>query len=434
MFRRIVNKVKSSIWLYPAIYSVASLMLSVAVAFVDQRYTDAVAHDIHSLFYTTPELAKTVLGIIAGAFITIATFTFSTAMVVLTMYSSQFTPRVVENFLNNQTTMKSFGVFLSGFIYAITSLLLIKADGNGNRVLAASVGVLYVIVGLIYFLIFINNVSTHVQASGLIQRLHDEAMNRISQYRDFVSQKKRVLSGDLEKWIGQRLEVDISSHADGYIQEINYDRLIRLTVEHRGVVCVRKVVGQFVSTKTRVMSICLGPGQDLPEEVIESFQRCLLIGNKRTEAQDFSFTVQKIVEIALKALSPGINDPNTAIHCLQMIGLLLRNLADQPGGYILLTETDDEGQVICESYDFEILLYDTYQQIVHYGQSDAAVMIAVFKSLRLVKDNASSENSRLINAYASLLFEKLKTQHFDHLDLQRLEREAETVPGTVSAV
>lgn len=423
MFRRLVNKIKSSIWLYPAIYSVTSLLLAVAVAFVDQRYTDLLARDIHSLFYTTPDLAKTVLGIIAGAFITIATFTFSTAMVVLTMYSSQFTPRVVENFLNNQTTMKSFGVFLSGFIYAIASLLLIKAEGNGNQVLAASVGVMYVVVGLIYFLIFINNVSTHVQASGLILRLHHEASTRIGQYRDFVREKKRILPADLQEWIGQRHEADIFSHADGYIQEIDYDRLMRLAREHHGTLCVRKVVGQFISTETRVMTICLEPGETLAEEVYESFQQSLLIGNKRTESQDFSFTVQKIVEIALKALSPGINDPNTAIHCLQMIGLLLRSLADLPGGYILLNETDDDGQVICESYDFEILLYDTYQQIILYGQSDAAVLIAVFKSLRLVKDKASSENGRLINVYAALLLEKLKTHPFDQMDLQRLQKE-----------
>ena len=151
MIRKIAYRIKTSIWLYPALYSVGSMLLAIGIAAVDQRFTGVSVYRALHVFATTTELAQAVLGIIAAAFITIATFTFSTAMVMLTMYSSQFTPRVVENFLNNQMTMKSFGVFLSGFIYAITSLLLIKESGESRLVIAASVGVLYIIVGLIYF-------------------------------------------------------------------------------------------------------------------------------------------------------------------------------------------------------------------------------------------------------------------------------------------
>ena len=151
LIRKIAYRIKTSIWLYPALYSVGSMLLAIGIAAVDQRFTGVSIYRALHVFATTTALAQAVLGIIAAAFITIATFTFSTAMVVLTMYSSQFTPRVVENFLNNQMTMKSFGVFLSGFIYAITSLLLIKESGESRLVIAASVGVLYIIVGLIYF-------------------------------------------------------------------------------------------------------------------------------------------------------------------------------------------------------------------------------------------------------------------------------------------
>ncbi|MBE0451345.1 MAG: DUF2254 domain-containing protein, partial [Clostridia bacterium] len=146
MIKKIVNKIKASIWLYPTIYSLFALALSFTITMIDQFYVDKISNDLVDFFFTTTPLAQAVLGIVASAFITIATFTFSTTMVVLTMYSSQFTPRVVENFLNNETTMKSFGVFLSGFIYAITSLLFLNINENGNLVIAASVGVIYVIV------------------------------------------------------------------------------------------------------------------------------------------------------------------------------------------------------------------------------------------------------------------------------------------------
>ena len=108
--KKVINRFRTSVWLYPTIYSLFSLTLSIIITIFSKLYADKIAY-YEDLFYTAPSLAQNVLGIVAGAFITIATFTFSTTMLVLTIYSSQFTPRVVGNFLNNKTTMKSFGVF-----------------------------------------------------------------------------------------------------------------------------------------------------------------------------------------------------------------------------------------------------------------------------------------------------------------------------------
>lgn len=440
VIRKIANRIRNSIWLYPAIYSVGALLLSVLISYVDQHFTEVLADYIPGLLYTNTAFAQMVLGIIAGAFITIATFTFSTAMVVLTMYSSQFTPRVVENFLNNETTMKSFGVFLSGFIFSITSLLLIRSDEQGSLVISASVGVLYIIVGLIYFLIFINNVSMYIQASGLILRLHDEALKRIRQYRDFLKKSEIISEEELKKIVDSRDSVDVFSQADGYIQEIDFMGMKRISKEHNCVVCVKKVVGQFISRETRVATIYQENPEDAARETAGVLQQFITAGNKRTEAQDFSFTIQKIVEIALKALSPGINDPNTAIHCLKIIGLLLRDLSDIRNGYVVLSAKGDDDTVVCEAYDFEVLLHDAYQQIAFYGKFDASVMTAVFKSLRFAKAKASEGNLLIIDDYARMLFERPEGKNYNPLSFRKFEKEyvdliayrkASPVPETV---
>lgn len=421
--KKMINRLKTSIWLYPMIYSLGALVLSISISIVDKTYANEMSYYISDFFYTTPALAQTVLGIVAGAFITIATFTFSTTMVVLTMYSSQFTPRVVENFLNNNTTMKSFGVFLSGFIYAITSLLFINTNEDGNLVIAASIGVVYVIVGLIYFLIFIHNVSTHIQASDLIARLHEDAEKRIKQYRDFIKEFKIISQEELNKIIKKKKAVDIYGQSDGYIQEIDYHRLQKMAEEIPSTICFQKVVGQFVVTETRILTIYTEDEQTFSDELINKMHECIWIGNKKTQAQDFSFSIQKISEIAIKALSPGINDPNTAIHCLKIIGVLLRDLSDIEKGYIVLKNENQPGFLIYEAYDFEILLYDAYNQILFYGQHDASVMIAGFKSLRFIKDKASPEHKKIIEAYAKHLFEKKSIQQCDPLDFIKIEKE-----------
>lgn len=237
---KIFNRIRNSIWLYPTIYSLVALVLSISITIIDKVYAEESLYYVNAIFYTTTALAQAVLGIVAGAFITISTFTFSTTMLVLTMYSSQFTPRVVENFLNNKTTMKSFGIFLSGFIYAITSLLFINTNKDGNLVIAASVGVVYIIVGLVYFLIFIHNVSTHIQASDLIFRLHEEAIREIEQYTNFAKESEIISEVKLNEIIANKNFIKVFAPADGYIQEIDYQRLKNFAQKYKCIVCFEK--------------------------------------------------------------------------------------------------------------------------------------------------------------------------------------------------
>jgi uncharacterized membrane protein len=431
--KQLFNRMKTSIWLYPALYSAGFLLLSVLISFIDTRHAGTMSRYVHDVLFTSAPLAQAILGIIASAFITIATFTFSTAMVVLTMYSSQFTPRVVENFLNNQTTMKSFGVFLSGFIYAITSLLLLKTDRQETLVLAAGVGVLYVIVGLVYFLVFVHSVSTYIQASGLIQRLQREAATCIASYHKFVAEAEPYPDSGLAALAVMKTATELTSLTDGYIQEIDYARMRRVAREHGVQILFRKVAGQFVTTRTRVMTVyrpvrdTANPPGELEESLARELAQCVMTGDKRTEAQDFGFTIQKIVEIAVKALSPGVNDPNTAIHCVNIIGLLMRELADLPGGYLALRGETEAGFAICEANRFDTLLYDAYHQIIHYGRADASVMIGVLKSLRVAREHATEENNGAIDRYVRSLRGQLEATGYDDIAYAKILHEMEAV-------
>lgn len=425
--KKIMNIIKTSIWLYPAVYGLVALILAFGITIFQRQYADQLDMHVNDLFYTSTDLAQKVLGIVAGAFITISTFTFSTTMVVLTMYSSQFTPRVVENFLNNKVTMKSFGVFLSGFIYSITSLLFTQSSEESNLVIGASVGVVYVIIGLIYFLLFIHNVATHIQASDLILRLQDEALHKIRSYRDFIIESEVISESAMQQLIDQKKTDVLCAAMDGYIQEINYQHLQKIAQDHNLILGFKKVVGQFVSTETEMLLIYQqGENEeDIDDATLNAIHRSVLIGNKRTQTQDFSFSIQKIVEIALKALSPGVNDPNTAIHCLNIIGVLLRDLAEIEKGFVVFKNEDEQGHVLYEAFDFEVLLYDAYNQIGFYGQADAAVVKAEFKSLRLIKAKASQKNTEIIEVFAKHLFNKCSEKRFDPLEYKTIKKEYE---------
>lgn len=424
--KKLIYRIKRSIWIYPVVYTVFAVIMAVAVIIVDARIFFNLSPYIPDLFTTSTDLAKTVLTIIASAFITIMTFTFSTTMLVLTMYSSQFSPRVVENFLTQKSTMKTFGIFVSGFMYSIISLLFIRDVLSDYRILAGTFGVFYIVVGLINFILYINNVGKYIQASNIIDRLYDKARRDIEGYRKEVEAYETY---DREAIDNIEVKIRIKSPLSGYIQEVDYNRLFEIAKEKRILLIFDKLPGQFVTDEDTVAKIYYDRNSSLDDNLKDQIGEAIDIGERRTEIQDFSFSIQKLVEVALKALSPGINDPNTAIQCIRDLGLLLRELASLKVGYILVRDEEEENlsALYRESYDLDMILSDTFNQIIHYGQGDIYVMLAVIKAHRHILERADSRSRQVIMEHLSYLRNILMKKPYESLDQKMIDKELEEI-------
>lgn len=424
--KKLIYRIKRSIWIYPVVYTVFAVIMAVAVIIVDARIFFNLSPYIPDLFTTSTDLAKTVLTIIASAFITIMTFTFSTTMLVLTMYSSQFSPRVVENFLTQKSTMKTFGIFVSGFMYSIISLLFIRDVLSDYRILAGTFGVFYIVVGLINFIQYINNVGKYIQASNIIDRLYDKARRDIEGYRKEVEAYETY---DREAIDNIEVKIRIKSPSSGYIQEVNYNRLFEIAKEKRILLIFDKLPGQFVTDEDTVAKIYYDRNSTLDDHLKDQIGDALDVGERRTEIQDFSFSIQKLVEVALKALSPGINDPNTAIQCIRDLGLLLRELASLKVGYILVRDEEEQNlsALYRESYDLDMILSDTFNQIIHYGQGDIYVMLAVIKAHRHILEHADSKSRQIIMEHVGYLRDMLVTKSYGSLDQKMIDKELEEI-------
>lgn len=419
------RSLREKVWFYPVLYSLIAVLIAAVSVLLDMRGLLWTRGTVFSLILTDHEIGKTILGIIASSFITITTFTFSTTMVVLTMYTSQYSPRVVRNFLTQRETLQVFGVFVSGFLYVMIVLLFMSNFPPKKSIVSASIGIMYILVGIVYFFRFINNVASFIQAGSLIDRLKENALIEIDAYTESIS-KKRIVQCDTSK-----ITKSLSAGKDGFIREYDYGQLKRAADAYGLQVYLNKVAGQFV-TKHTVIGWFYRPGDPLSEEdtqeAAEKIMEGVYIGGERSEAQDFAFTIEKIVELAVKALSPGINDPNTAIHCIRITSLLLREVSGLPSGYILLTDDEDtkraSGASVCvEAVDFSLLLTNTYQQMVNYGRSDIAVMKEIIKSLRVIGECASDQNKRSIQAFGDYLRRKVQGERYDVLEVDVLEKE-----------
>ncbi len=416
--------------MYPTLVSILSFVLALIVYFLDKAYISEFAAYLPVVLLSRVELVRSVHGIIASAFITIMTFTFSTTMVVLTMYMSQLSPRVVENFLANRSTMQSLSVFVGGFIYAIVSLLLSNNISDGAKVFSGAFSLIYIIVGILYFIVFIDNVAKFIQTSNIIERLYNEAKVNIKDYVDVIKNYEIHKTND---FINMPEMTSIHAKKSTYIQNVNYKRLHRIAEDYQGVIVFNKAVGDFVYRGEVLATIHADDNQLFPEHIESMIRACYVVGDQRTENQDYNYSIQKIVEVALRAMSPGINDPNTAIHCIRMISVILEDLIHFESGYIFMDEGGDQTGLIFEIFNLEKLLNSTYNQIVHYGSSDASIMLALIKSIDANVKKATTLNRVGLLNYAEFIWERIELNIDSKYEIRFLENAMTTLRTNINA-
>lgn len=320
MIKKLIFKIRGSIWFIPGVYSILAFFLALIVIFVD--HNDMLDGIFPSFLLTNVELAQTILGSISAALLTMTTITFSTIMVVLTTYSSQFSPRTLNNFVEAPITMRVLGIFMGGFVYSILALLFMNKNWYESQVVSATVSVAIALVCLAFFAYFIHNVATSIQVSTLISDLTEETFEAIRKQRK-LQEKENIKVG--EKWekpdFNYKYVKKIEASEYGYIQLMDFEKLTGYAAEHNLIIEVDVLVGDFV-TEASVLFTIYHSDDDLELEL----NQFIKIGKERSSFEDPEFGVMKIVEIALRAISPGINDPNTARNCILHLGMILAEL------------------------------------------------------------------------------------------------------------
>lgn len=408
-------------WFYLVSTASWGLILAIAVLLINTRLFP-VMNRIPDVLLTNVSLAESILSTLAGALLTITTFTFSTTMVVLTTYSSNYSPRVVENFLQEKTTMKVLGTFIGGFVYSITTLFFLGEIFTSDRVLSASVAIIYAIWCVIQFVIFIFSVGNSVQAQNLISKLYEEARDIIDAFIDSNRDRRRD-SYETDDFDHQHR---IIAQTSGYLVALD-SREIHQTLEGTQYrLVVHAQIGDFVSKGDELALLCSNENGESTEEKIDRILRHFSFSSKRFTILDYRYAIQKIVDIALRAISPGINDPNTAISCIHSLELLTGRLGAIEGDYqILSADPQDKGRhadIILENYNFRTDLYTTYSQLVHYGQGDVSVVVALLDAMAGALVPSTNGNEVHLRNMAQYIYDS-SIVHFSHpLDVAQIDQ------------
>lgn len=370
-------------WIYNIQYIFLSIILLVIVTLIDFRIIP-IEHYMPDFMLMKVDLAKSILTTLAGSLLTITTFTFSTILVILNAYSSNHTPRVVENFINMKITMKVLGIFIGGFFYCVTSLVFMQNSFEQETVIAGFVSIVYSIVCIIYFVIFVQSVIIKFQGVNLIYDISEETKKVIANEVEMRTNSSEYYKQE------EYNSYNVKSTDSGYLGVIDTQSILHLLDERKILFDIKVKIGEYINEDT-VIAIIYSKKEDIQEETIEKLVNCFILQDTKISTFDYRYNLTKLLEIALRALSPGINDPNTAIHCINKIGVLLKPLSKINHYHIKKAEKSGS-TVFYTSYTFREDLESFYLPIIEYGHTDLTVINSVLNSFRIMYFSSTSQN------------------------------------------
>ena len=381
----------SSLWFLPGLIVAGSVVLALVLVEFDKRFGGNWINGYPRLFGVEPSGSRDMLGTVAGSMITVAGIVFSIVIVALSLASTQYTPRILRNFMRDQINQVVLGVFVGIFTYCIVVLRTIRG-GDDEHVFVPSIavitGVLLALVGIGFLIYFIHHIAVSIQASTIVSTVCAETIEVIDEL--FPHRLgENAPDGELERLDKFAADVDwqfITATRTGYIQNIDITNLLEFTQERGIIVRMEHGVGEFVIAGAPLVSVAAFAPDDkivAADKLTDELNDIYSIDDFRTIDQDAAFGVRQIVDIIMKALSPGVNDTTTAVICIDYLTAIVSHLAVRPFP-THFRYSDSRLQVIAKSPSFEDLLDLAFNQTRQNALNNVAIILRSMKALEKI--------------------------------------------------
>jgi uncharacterized membrane protein len=336
---------------------------------------------------------QTILSTIAEAVMTVVSIVFAILLMSLTLASMQFSPRIISSFTKDRVTQWTLGIFLGTFSYCVCALTFAPTfPGRFPPVLTVYGATLLALMSVAWLLFFIHHISQAISVNFMVDRIAMET----EQVIDFVAPRPRndkpPLPSDAtaDPTTGAPIVCPIS----GYVRYVDHSRLVRAAVVHRVILTVKRRVGHFVPNGIELISV--SPPERLTDQLAADVLASFDIGPSRQLQQDVEFGILQIVDIALRAISPAVNDPSTAICCIDQLGRILIWYASrepQPSRYY---HPPGKLRVVTPVLGFERLVHSAFDQIRSYSKGDLAVCLRMMRALTDISTTLQDSQSRRV--------------------------------------
>jgi uncharacterized membrane protein len=421
---------RTHLWPVPSLCVAVAVVLGVVLPRLDAHIDDDLPPSVTAyLFSGGPEAARTVLSAIAGSLITVTSLTFSLTVVTLQLASSQFSPRLLRTFTRDRLVHVSLGLLLATFTYALTVLRTVRASLSEQSAFVPQVSVtvayLLALVSVMTLVVFLAHLSRQIRVEWMLRQVHAETKETM----------RRVLHepDDLAPMPPPEHAALLCLADSGFLNAVDEQALLNAATSTGTIVCLDRLPGDFVIAGTpiaRVWPVEGGAGisESQRDNVAACLRRAVDVDDERTPTQDVAFGLRQLVDVVVKALSPGVNDPTTAVHGLGHIAALLCELARRNLGPRLLRDDDGRVRLMLRRPDFTELLDLAVAQPCRYGAGEPAVLSRLLVMLREIAWTAAGPIPRAaVIAQLDRVIRAAGTQDFDELDRECLHGQAQQV-------
>lgn len=394
-----------------------SIILTVSLLLVtwifDHQYI-AIKSYIPKQILLSAEVSVDFLSNISGIFLTISTFCFTIIVSVLNKYSSSISPRMLQSFIDRTGVLGLYGIFVSGFFYSVISILLLQDIAPDQHVVAGSFGIAYSIIAMLSFIAFSRQVLDNLKVSNIIENIFNDCEKLIDKEVELRKKAKHYEEGDESK------KLSIVAENSGYLFEIKSDNIFKELNGIKVELVINKRIGEYTTKGESVgeLNIFQCKLDDNDKKELKEKLSPLFIINAYSNEEDYHRGIVNLSEIANMALSPGTNDPNTAIMCINKMSSLLGKLLSTGNHFVILKE-DENVKIIYQSYSVKDELYLGFSQIISYSAGDPLVTKAILQGIYIIYTMADISAKKSIKSFFDDSYEILieNFTHEIHLDI-----------------
>jgi len=399
---------RTNFWLMPSLEVLASILLFWGTWEIDR----AVYHGTLSLpawvEAGSADTARGILLAVAAAIMTVIGINFSVTIVTLTLASTQFGPRMLRNFIRDRGTQLTLGTFVATAVYCVLVLVSIGPAQHGVFVPHLSVNFVYllVLVDLGVLIYFLHHIAIQIQLPFVIASIANDLTHYLHVRSPDIRMSTRDQRDDRAEIAAliERIESSgtmIRTPKGGYLQAIRYDMLIRKVSAANAVVHLPYRPGNFLVEDRELAAVW-------PPEAAARVARCLkrtqVTGPVRTLAQDPAFGIDQLVEIAIRALSPAVNDTYTALACVDWLGNTLCKLAKVWNPAQAYRDRAGVIRLICEQVSYENLVHRSFDKIRQASRGMPAVLIRQLEALKAIMEQTTdTDHARILMDQAAMI-------------------------------
>ena len=368
-----IIKLESNIAFYPSLISLGGLLFAFFMYYLESwGVSKYLIDNAPLLVINNTETARSLLTTFIGGLISIMVFSFSLVMILLNQASSNFSPRLLPGLISNKRHQIILGIYNASLLYCIFTLVSITPEGDKYQLPGFSVllAIIFMTLCLGAFIYFIHSISQQIQVGTILDKIFDDAHDRLS------SLIKNEKSADAQFPNTSEWRI-IHARKSGYFQDVSLKSLASFAKEKNIKIEISQIKGTYILKNLPLLKFS---GPDLDEEAVDEVLDYFNFSKNELVEENYVLAFKQITEIALKAMSPGINDPGTAINAIDYLtDLFALRMKKRDNSYLF--DDNENAFVSIKTVSFQVLMYNVMAALRTYCKHDIIVVQKLFMML-----------------------------------------------------